>query len=252
MAELLDLIAGLDERVAILRDVQISLDPERVYRAQGVTSGRVSPAVRAVTGAMLPEARRLLEPTICCRVLRVQQVGHDSVTLAEGLFFQGRLPAVLFRGCSHLFAAVCTVGSALDRRIAELSEAGEIVEAFVLDAAGSAAARELKTVVQALATRWAMAHGATAGRTAGPNNSSWQLADQRVFERCLPLAGIGVEVTDELLFKPAKTVSLAVGIGDKPEEDARDGEDAGDGEDSQGGKDSEGDDCLIQATWQLC
>jgi hypothetical protein len=193
--------------------------------------------VRAATAALLPEARRLLETAICCRVLAVQQVEGDRVTLADGVCFQGRLPAVLFRGCSHLFAAVCTAGALLDGRIAELSEAGEIVDAFVLDAAGSAAARELKIVVQVLARRWATAQGAKAGRSAGPNNSSWPLADQRMFERLLPLAEIGVEVTEELLFKPAKTVSLAIGIGGKDQKDQ---------------KDDACDDCSIQAIWQLC
>lgn len=209
---------SLDERVAILRDVEVPLDPERVYRAQGIRAGRASAAVKAATAALLPEVRRLLQPAICCRVLRIERVEPDLVTLSGDLSFRGRLPSVLFGSCSHIFAAVCTAGPALDRRIAELSEAGEIVEAFIVDAAGSVAARELRAIAHALARRWAAGHNASAGRGAGPNNTSWPLSDQHVFERILPLAEIGVELTDVLLFRPAKTVSLAVGIGGEAEE----------------------------------
>jgi hypothetical protein len=125
-----------------------------------------------------------------------------------------------------LVAAVCTVGPALEARVAVLIERGERARALVADAAASAAAEAAADRAERLACR--LAGGCVAaGRRVSPGYGTWPLEEQRLLVAFVGAAAIGVTLTPQLMMVPRKSVSFVVPIGPGVQGDAGPGPCAG-------------------------
>lgn len=115
-----------------------------------------------------------------------------------------------------LVAAVCTVGPALEARVAGLIERGERPRALVADAVASAAVEAAADRAERLAGRLAGGDGCT-GRRVSPGYGAWPLEAQRALVAFVDAAAIGVTLTPQLMMVPRKSVSFVVPTGPDPE-----------------------------------
>jgi len=204
-----------------ITDFQPSLEVAHVLRGQGVDDpDRVSPGVVAVAQGVLDEARALLASAAMYTILPVSDFRPYRVTLDGGAVFEGPLVARALAGATRVALAVCTIGRALEERVAALFAAGDSSRALALDGAGTAAVGQVSRMVVAHVRDEASARGLGRGMRAGPGQEGWPIRQQRVLFGLIPAEEIGVQLTESCLMLPQKSVSFVIGMGPEMQPDA--------------------------------
>ena len=179
--------------------------PERVFRY--LEYGRSSPSAPVLRKLekFVPEARTLAQPRVLCQICSVS----EAVDLCKD-----DVPAPI-RGASFLAFGLVTVGAAIEQEAERLREAGNLLDAMILDALGSASVSELCEQTAYQVFGWAEERGLNASRAFEPGSgaSRWPLENQHLIFANLRAEQIGVELTSHLLMRPRKTLSFLVGIG---------------------------------------
>lgn len=107
---------------------------------------------------------------------------------------------------------VCTIGAELESRAQSLSDSGEGLEALVLDSFGSAAAEEAAEQLHARICVAVQHEERKAGRRVSPGYGSWDVRCQAALLAWLPVAELGIELTEGSMMIPRKSISFAVSI----------------------------------------
>jgi hypothetical protein len=193
----------------VLADLPLAIDPDEVLRFQGYKKGVDTPTadVRALFDDALTEGMRLMAPRAVIRWLPVDRRGADRLESAGVVL---TIPGIERRWgpVEHLAVAVCTIGEALERRVAALWEARELPLASMLDSVGSGAVESLAEYVNDLLCQQGLAAGLRVTNRISPGYGDWDVAEQRrVFGLC-PGAPVGVTLNDACFMTPAKSISL--------------------------------------------
>jgi len=185
----------LPQGLQVLTDLPLAIDPDEVLRFQGYKRGRdlVGPDVRALFDEALAEGRRLMAPRAAVRWGAVTGAAPDRLDLRDEV-------------------VVCTIGEALERRVAALWEARELPLASMLDSVGSGAVESLAEHVNDLLCQQGLPELRVTNRIS-PGYADWDVAEQpRLFRLC-PAGAIGVALNDACVMTPGKSISLLVGAG---------------------------------------
>ncbi len=194
-----------------VRDLQIKLDAQQIIKGQGIDPAKASALIIRIASGVIDEANSLLEPAALYGSQDVIDFQHDKITF-EGGAFSGPLIARAFAGASGLSLALCTIGPALEQRVAELMGT-DMSRAMALDGAGTAAVGEISRLVRERITAAAENAGYRVGMKANPGQEGWPIEQQRVFFSLVPADEIGVNLTDSCLMIPRKSVSFVIGYG---------------------------------------
>lgn len=194
-------------------DFEISLEVEHVLEGQGIPPSRASATLLAAAQDVIDDARRLLAPAALYIVLPVRQFEHQQITLENGASFSGSLMARALAGATEVALAVCTIGPALEERMAALFAEGDAVRALALEGAGIAAIRQVANTASVQICDAATARGLNVGMRASPGQEGWAIQQQRVVFGLIPADEIGVRLTSSCLMLPRKSVSFAMGLG---------------------------------------
>ena len=131
---------------AVVRDIPLALEQRDVWAALG-NPDKVLPALSGDMGDGSALARDLCKPKGLYRRLTVEEVGREGVTFKDGPPLEGKFLAHCFEGAQEAIFMVLTVGPALEKRVSQMFAEGDTIEAFILDAVGSASAMNLLTSV---------------------------------------------------------------------------------------------------------
>ena len=179
----------------LIHHLVINLDPEEVWRALAVPKeGRRRETTARRLEQLLPEARALLHPRGAWRI-----VGHDAA-LEVGLADPPHEVAV----------AVCTISGELERSSAERAAAGDLLDALLLDAVGSAAAEATADALNARVCRIAKARTLYAAVRESPGYGDWDVGNQGRLLALLPAERLGIGLTAGGMMVPRKSVSFAL------------------------------------------
>lgn len=185
-----------------------------MLRFQGYKRGVDAPSadVRALFDEALALGRRLMAPRAVVRWAPVDAERGDALAAAGEVL---RIPEIerLWGRVEHVAAAVCTIGDALERRVAELWEARELPLAAMLDSVGSGAAESLAEYLNDLLCQEGIPLGLRVTNRISPGYAAWDVRDQAVLFRICPGDAIGVRLNDACVMTPAKSISLLVGAG---------------------------------------
>lgn len=186
-------------RIEVLDSIGYALDPGEVVRLLGYVPGRRAPAapVTRRIEEMTAEARDLVKPRGCYTIQAL------DVPPASGPF----------RGAERVAYSVCTIGHALEERVAELSQADEPLRALILDAIGSAAVEAVADVVNAAICREIGQAGVFSNRRISPGYRSWPIEGQAEIFALLPTPVSGVVLKPTWFMSPRKSISAAVSVG---------------------------------------
>jgi len=205
---------------SVVTDFQLPLEAEHVLQGQGIDSAHARPSLAVAAQDVIEEAQALLAPAAMYTTLPVHDFEHQRVTLEGGQAFKGALVARALAGATDVALAVCTVGSALDERVAVLFDEGDPVRALALDGAGIGAVGLLSQMFIEQMCDLATARGQRTGMRASPGQEGWSIHQQRVLFDLLPAEEIGVRLTASCLMLPRKSVSFAIGFGPEMRADA--------------------------------
>jgi hypothetical protein len=113
------------------------------------------------------------------------------------------------RPTDPLGLGLCTIGPALEREGRALLRRGEMLDALLLDAYGSAAAEAAADALNHRLCRAARARGLHLRPRFSPGYGRWNVRHQRQLLALLPAGELGVALTEGMMMVPRKSVSFA-------------------------------------------
>jgi cobalamin-dependent methionine synthase I len=108
---------------------------------------------------------------------------------------------------------LATIGSRLEDGVSQLMSKRQILKATILDAVGSEAAEKTACYIEDRVRELASSNGAEITLRYSPGYCDWDITQQRVLFEAMDSAPLGVELTEECLMVPRKSVSGIIGVG---------------------------------------
>ena len=182
-----------ENRIVEAFDIEISR--EGAFRLLGMHRKQREPleSVRANFDGEYSAARELV---------RARTV---SITNRSGIRGSG-----FFGATAPIALVVCTIGSALEQRVTELTGEGRAARAMLLDAIGSAAVEEVADRSNLRICEEALRGGFDPGPRVSPGYGAWKLQEQAWLFRELAPTDIGVTLGEHCMMTPRKSISYAV------------------------------------------
>jgi hypothetical protein len=205
---------SLPAAVQVLTDLPLAIDPDEVLRFQGYKKGVdvPTPDVRALFDAALREGTALMVPRVVARWLPVSRHTAHAVHVGDEVLTIPRI-GERWGAVEQVAVAVCTVGEALEGRVAELWQARELPLASMLDSVGSGAVESLAEFVNDLLCQQGLAAGLKVTNRISPGYGDWDVAEQHALFRLCSGAPAGVTLNDACFMTPGKSISLLAGAG---------------------------------------
>jgi hypothetical protein len=199
----------------ILTDLRINVELDDLLMMLGAKPerARTYEQMRKLSQQSLAELPGLIHPLAVYDVFDVSRAEPERLVLSNGEAFVSHIVTTHLARASHLAAAVVTVGPGVEERSAGAFRAGNALEGLVLDSAGSLALNRVGLAAVRHLQQEAAERGLQASFCIGPGSADAVLEDQGVVARLLRIADIGVSVTESLLLRPLKSLSLLVGYG---------------------------------------
>lgn len=124
-------------RVATFAPAAPVVHPARILRIQGYTEHhQIRPAIVRAAERMAELAPALGEPSVAYSRVPVCGIRGDVLELQGGARFHCKAFQTRLDGCSEVVAFALTAGPRLDARVIELAEAGDLLEALLLETTG--------------------------------------------------------------------------------------------------------------------
>ncbi|WP_027363905.1 Vitamin B12 dependent methionine synthase activation subunit [Desulfotruncus alcoholivorax] len=189
---------------------------EDLFQAEGAAYNKRPPRPRTLElhRRTLAEASSLVRPVMTWREVKILGAGERELLLEEGQKLTGRLLARVAGTAEKLIFFAMTIGNALDDREEYYIKSGKTLEAFALDAAGTAyIVKSSMTAVDKIEEHCRKAALQTTFPM-GPGHSYWRsLEDLQTVFYFLQPGQIGLRLTDSNLMMPRKSIAMVMGVG---------------------------------------
>jgi hypothetical protein len=203
----------MDATVATLN---ISVDKKQICRRLGYrNSDEPRPSIVALIEESIEESRRLIEPSCTYQIMDVQRIRRPRVTLVNGakMTVTSDVLSWVLYPCEQAAIFICSIGPKLEERMAKLTKDGYMVKAMILDSIGSEAVEQLAGRFQDEVQRIANKAEAEITMRYSPGYCDWDIKQQKLIFKNLDGSLAGVNLSDECLMTPRKSISGIIGIG---------------------------------------
>lgn len=200
----------------ILTDFEIEISPAEVKRLLGHKGGaRDEQGPDGETERVAKEQEERVEQAISDAIQRAGELLRTAgvYVVGTGRDLEG---STVFHDLERVAYCVCTVGSALENEVTRLSGEGELLQAVLLDAAGSVAAEAVAEYMDRRIQEEAAALGLRTSCRASPGYGDWDIREQAKLFRLVPAERIGVALSESAMMIPRKSVSFAIHIAERP------------------------------------
>jgi len=184
-----------------------------ILRFQGYRNiERVARPIREAAEEMVAIAEQLVDPRIVFVRRLIERVDGEMLALREGPTFRGRCFGTHLSQAREAVCFLATIGPALDERVAGLADAGDLLEALFLDAAGWLAIEgALRAFRVDLAWR-VHRDGLRLSPRLGPGFLDWSLTEQVQFFSAFHGVSVPVTVSEYCVMTPKKSISGLFGL----------------------------------------
>ncbi len=159
------------------------------------------------------QGQALSRPRGIYQRLEVKNMTPGGVLLAGDVRLEGTNLGEFFQGAKEAVCIVATIGPSLEEQVATFFAEGRSIEAFVLDAVGSAAATSAVRYVAGLVCQQVKEQGWQTGPPLRPGQNYWDITGQRAIFQALPTQHIGVHLLDSCFMSPQKSQSAVIPLG---------------------------------------
>jgi hypothetical protein len=202
--------------MTVLDKWDLRLDVDAVLRGQGADPAAIrrrSPRLIEFAGRALEEGGPLLQPRVQARRLLVKDLHHERLKLEGGGRLSGELLAQHMGGAQEIVIVLCTVGEALERRVAKVSKE-DAAYGLALDGVGSAGVEALANAACALFEEEATKEECQVTIPLSPGMVGWPVeqGQSQIFD-LLDAGEIDVRLTESMMMLPRKSLTFVLGIG---------------------------------------
>jgi hypothetical protein len=194
--------------------INVAIDKSEVCRYLGYINGqRPTASISSLIDGQIEEAYRLIEPSYSYAIKKVRGVEGPNIFIEGFVKFRSNIVGRILSKCHEAAIFLATIGSGIDERVAQLMKEGEVLKAVVLDAVGSEAVEKVTCWLERSVKEMAAASDAEASLRYSPGYCDWDIKQQKVLFAALDGDLAGVELTEDCLMIPRKSVSGIIGIG---------------------------------------
>lgn len=137
---------------------------------------------------------------------------NKRLLLPGGYYFSGEYLFQHLNKSSFLIIAVSTLGQDFDEISPRTCSGNDLLEVMIFDAMGNAALKDLsRRFWLELAGKYKQ-EGLGLTRRCSPGENGWPLQEQEVLFNLLDAGAIGVSLTESLMMKPIKSLSMVYGV----------------------------------------
>jgi hypothetical protein len=198
----------------VSKHIKIEINEEKILRDIGYDIGYEPPArMKALVHKYAQNANQLINPVYSYVIRDIDFIIGSNVFVEDGAIFQSRVISVLLKKCEQVAVFALTIDGYLEEVVGHLTDNGLVVQARVLDAIGSDAAEQVAEHVQHVVTERAHALGLSTSRRFSPGYCDWDVDQQRMLFRTMNGSSAFIQLTDECLMIPQKSISGIIGIG---------------------------------------
>jgi hypothetical protein len=197
----------------------IKIDRSEVHRYLGYVAQREPTAhISSVVDQQIAEAYELIQPRYSCVIREVDSVDGSRISVrgTNTVFSSKIIARRILSKCSKAAIFLTTIGPTLEQRVSQLMDEGETLKGVVLDAVGSEAVEEVACWLEGSVRDTAAASGADVSLRYSPGYCDWDIKEQKVLFSALDGDLHGVELTEDCLMMPRKSISGIMGIGFDP------------------------------------
>ncbi len=198
--------------VTVVRDIPVDLEESDVLSALGARD-RPAPGLSTEVDEMLSLGLTLARPAAVWVRLEVAKMDAKAVEFDDGTILDGRFMAHCFEGATEAMFLVATAGEAIEAKVAELFAEGMSIEAFVLDAVGSATAKDAFSHTIQQIYNETTDRGWHTGLCLRPGQTYWDISGQQVLFGVVPSEKIGVSLLPSYAMLPKKSQSAVLPLG---------------------------------------
>jgi len=202
--------------IEAISDFEIELKKDDVCQLLGYRDGgQPTASISVLIDEELEEASQLIEASSFYQLMDVEDVSPPTVVLDNGIRITvtGEILSWVLSPCQLATVFVSSIGLPLENRVAELLEEGELLRGYILDAIGSTAANAAAAYLRDRIRDLAKSEGAEITFRCSPGYCDWDITEQRVLFEVMDSAQTGVELSNECLMTPHKSVSGLIGVG---------------------------------------
>jgi hypothetical protein len=176
-------------------ELEVGVSRQEVLRFVGYPGGEGARAdVAARLDQLLGSAQAMLRPRGAWRVVDGETARVAGMPEPAG----------------EVGVAVCTVGPEVEDEASRAASRGELVDALLLDAFGSAAAEAAADSLNQCLCDVASDRRLRPAPRVSPGYGAWDTAAQRALLGLLPIGELGIALTEGGMMVPRKSVSFAV------------------------------------------
>jgi len=200
--------------VKAIRDFEIEIDKDEVCRYLGYARNQgPNGSISSIIDEEIEEAYGLIQPSCFYQIMNIGRIRRPRVILEDGLTITSEVLSLVLARCQQVAFFVSNIGRRLEERVAQLTKEGQMLKATILDAVGSEAAEKTACYLQDKVRQLAISNGAETTLRFSPGYCDWDITQQRVLFQAMNSAPLGVNLTEECLMMPRKSVSGIIGLG---------------------------------------
>lgn len=199
-----------------LTGFRVELDKRKVYRSLGYSNGhKPKPSIKSLVDEEIAEAYQLIRPSCFYQFMDIKRIRRPKLTLVNGtnITLTSEVLSWALYPCRQAVVFVASIGPALEKRVARLMKEGQSGKAIILDAIGSEAAEKTVYYLQEKVRRVAKLDDAETTLRYSPGYCDWDITQQKLLFGVMNSAPIMVNLSDECLMTPRKSISGIIGLG---------------------------------------
>jgi hypothetical protein len=198
---------------------QLDIDADMILRGQGADPAVVRqrrPRLVEIAEQALVEGLRWSQPAVVYRILEVESLRHETMTLQGGGKLKSGLIAEQLSQARQVVLIVCTLGDGLEKRISLLMQSDSLL-GFALDGFGTIAMEVLGAAICAKLEVEARDRGEYTSIPLSPGAIEWpvDVGQTQIFS-ILDTRSINVVLNEGFQMIPRKSTSMILGIGSIP------------------------------------
>jgi hypothetical protein len=205
-----------DKNPQVFSRLKIELTPQDLAR-QIKTSGNRPEILRAAQ-TTLDKVENTWNPSVLCCWC---EVGPGNTNTIGTIQSSGNVVNIDFgysfkflKHATHVLVSVYTAGNELDNESKKASGKGDFLEAFFIDHIGLIVLEKTGDFIKRIAEKKATELGWGVSPFLSPGSvHGWELAEQKKLCSLLPLEKINVNIREDAMLSPFKTISCLIGLG---------------------------------------
>jgi Vitamin B12 dependent methionine synthase, activation domain len=180
------------------------------------SASQAPPKTTKLLDEVIAHAEKLLAPRAVCALCDVAPSSEGVLRIGPAIGgpaieSNSRSLGERLSGCRTALVFAATIGAGSEDWVHSIGDKGELSKALLGDAYASAAAIALGMALEQEAAREFKVLGLQPTRRHAPGYGDWSLEDQAPLLKLVDAARIGIQLTEDHLMVPAKSISGVIG-----------------------------------------